>query len=211
VEAGVRIGVQDSGYGYPPVEDRSQGPPLLLCALAATTQNVPPEPIDALSEDTQLIDIPGNSMVLVVAIDHLPKPCTNLTDTIMLPAEKLDLDGLQLRDHSLFRRDPPDGEGVGLVASPAVAGEAQEREGLRFPFAPLFPFVGCKTPELDQPGLSRVKFQAELCPPFLKIFKEPRGFGSMLEAHHKIVGIAMMMTSPVAAFLRQASAHRSNT
>ena len=49
--------MQDSGYGYPPVEDRSQGLPLLLCALAATTQNVPPEPIDALSEDAQLIDI----------------------------------------------------------------------------------------------------------------------------------------------------------
>jgi hypothetical protein len=41
--------MQDSGYGYPPVEDRSQRLPLLLSALAATNQNVPPEPIDALS------------------------------------------------------------------------------------------------------------------------------------------------------------------
>ena len=106
------------------------------------TRTCPPEPIDSLSEDAQLIDIPWNSMVLVVASDHLPKPCTNLTDTIMLPVEKLNLDGLQLRNHSLFRRNPPDGEGIGLVASPAVVGEAQEREGLRFPFTPLFPFVG---------------------------------------------------------------------
>ena len=126
-------------------------------------------------------------MVLVVASDHLPKPCTNLTDTIMLPAEKLNLDGLQLRNHSLFRRNPPDGEGIGLVASPAVVGEAQEREGLRFPFAPLFPFVGCKTPELDQPGLLRVEFQAELRQPFLELFKEPL-LGSMLKPI-KIVGI----------------------
>jgi hypothetical protein len=65
--------------------------------LAAADQNVPPEPIDALSEGTQLIDIPGNSMVLVVASDHLPKPCTDLTYTIMLPAKKLKLDALQLR------------------------------------------------------------------------------------------------------------------
>ena len=86
VEAGVRIGMQDSGYGYPPIEDRSQRLPFLLCALAATNQNVSPEPIYALSEGTQLTDIPGNSMVLVVASDHLPKPCTNLTDAIMLPA-----------------------------------------------------------------------------------------------------------------------------
>jgi hypothetical protein len=54
--------------------------------LAATNQNVSPEPIDALSEGAQLTDIPGNSMVLVVASDHFPKPCTNLTDAIMLPA-----------------------------------------------------------------------------------------------------------------------------
>ena len=181
--------MQDSGYGYPPAEDRSQGLPLLLCALAAANQNVSPEPIDALSEGAHLIDFPGNSMVLVVASDHLPKPCTDLTDTIMLPAEKLNLDGLQLRNHSLFRRDPPDGEGVGLVPSPAVVGEAQEREGLRFSLAALFPFVGCIAPELDQPGLFRVKFQAELRQPFLEFLKEPHCFGSMLEAHHKIVGI----------------------
>jgi hypothetical protein len=91
-EAGVRIWMQDSGYGYPPIENRSQGFPPHLGALAATNENIPPEPIDALSEGAKLIDIPGNSMVLVVASDHLPKPCTNLTDTIMLPAEKLNLD-----------------------------------------------------------------------------------------------------------------------
>jgi hypothetical protein len=80
--------------------------------LAATNQNVSPEPIDALSEGAQLTDIPGNSRVLVIAGDHIPKPCSNLTDTIMLPAEKLNFDGFRLRNHSLFRRDPPDGEGV---------------------------------------------------------------------------------------------------
>ena len=56
--------------------------------MAATNQNVSPEPVDALPEGAQLIDIPGNSMVLVVAVDDLPKPYTNLTDAIMLPAEK---------------------------------------------------------------------------------------------------------------------------
>jgi hypothetical protein len=61
VEASVRIGVQDAGYGYPPVEDWSKRLPPLLCALAATNQDVPPEPIDALSEGAQLIDIPGTA------------------------------------------------------------------------------------------------------------------------------------------------------
>jgi hypothetical protein len=60
--------------------------------LTAANQNVPPEPIHALSEGSQLIDIPGNSMVLVVAGDDLPKPCTNLAGAIMLPALKLNFD-----------------------------------------------------------------------------------------------------------------------
>ena len=102
VEAGVRVGMQDSGDGYPPIENRSQRFPPLLGALAATDENIPPESVDALSEGAQLTDIPGNSMVLVVASDHPPKPCTNLTDTIMLPAEKLNLDGLQLRHIRCF-------------------------------------------------------------------------------------------------------------
>src|SRR5260370_14669575 len=50
----------------------------------------------------------------------------------MFPALKLDLDGLELRNHSLFRSDPTYGEGSALVALPTVVGEAQEREGLGF-------------------------------------------------------------------------------
>jgi len=78
--------MQDSGYGYPSVEDRRQRLPPLLGALTATDKNIPPEPIDALSEGAQLTDIPGNSMVLVITGDDLPTPCTDLTDAIMLPA-----------------------------------------------------------------------------------------------------------------------------
>ena len=157
--------------------------------MTATDQYVPPEPIDALPEGAQPIDISRNGVVLVVAVNDLPKPCTDLTDTIMLPAEKLCLDGFQLRNHSLFRRNPPDGEGFGLVTPPAVVGEAQEREGLRFPFAPLFPFVGRKTPELDQPSLFRVKFQTELGKPIPELIQEPDGLSSMLKTQHEVVSV----------------------
>ena len=43
---------------------------------------------------------------------------------------KLNVDGFELRNHSLFRSDPPYGEGSALVALPTVVGEAPEREGL---------------------------------------------------------------------------------
>src|SRR5664279_2280699 len=142
VKAGVWIRVQNTGCWYPSVEDRSELHPALLRALTATNQYVMPQSIDALAEETQLIDVAGDSMVLVVAGDHAPKPYTDLTGAIMLTALKLNLDGFELRNHTLLRCDPPDGEGLGLVALPTEVGEAQEVEGLRFPLPTPLPLTG---------------------------------------------------------------------
>src|SRR5664279_5549592 len=97
---------------------------------------------------------------------------------MMHPALKFNFDSFKLRSHSLFRSGPPYGEGCGLVALPTVVGEAQEREGLRFSLASLLPVASGEPPELDQPGLLRMEFQAELCQPFLKLLKKPHGIGS---------------------------------
>ena len=148
--------MQNAGWWYPLVEDRSELLPLLLGALAATNQNGMPQPIDASLEEAQLIDVARDSMVLVVAGDHTPKPYTDLTGAIMLTASELSLDDLELRNHALLRSDPPDGEGLGLVALSTEVGEAQEVEGLRFPFPTPLPFTGRIAPELDQPCLVRV-------------------------------------------------------
>ncbi len=50
------------------------------------------------------------------------------------PALKLSLNGFQLRDHSLLRRNPPDDESFVAVALPTEVGETQERESIWFPF-----------------------------------------------------------------------------
>ena len=95
-------------------------------------------------------------MVLVVAQHDLPKPSTDFGHAIMPPALKLDLDGLELRNHSLFRSDPTYGEGSALVALPTVVGEAQEREGLRFPLSTQLSVASGEPPELDQTCLVRM-------------------------------------------------------
>ena len=148
--------MQDPRRWYPPFEDRSKLLPLLPRALTTTDQYVTPQSIDAFSEGAHLIDVAGDSMVLVVAVDHLPKPFTDLTGAIMLAALKLSLDGFQLRNHALFRSDPPDGEGLGLVALPTVVSQPQEREGLWLPLSALFPVASGEPPELDQPCLVRM-------------------------------------------------------
>ena len=158
--------MQDFRARYPPFEQRSESLPPFAGTLAAACEYLIPQPVDALPEGAQLSDVSGHRMVLVVAVDDLPKPCTDLARAIMHPAAKLDLDGLELGNHPLLRRNAPDGEGIGLVAPPTVVGEAQEGERLWFSRATPLPISGSIAPELDQPGLLRMEFQAELCQSF---------------------------------------------
>jgi hypothetical protein len=175
VEAHLGIGVQDFRARYPSFEQRSESLPPSAGTLTAACECLIPQSIDALPEGAQLSDIPGHCVVLVVVVDDLPKPCTDDAWTIMHPAAKLDLDSLELRNHPLLRRNAPDGERIGLVATPTEVSEAQEVERLRFSRTTLLPVSGSIASELDQPGLLRMEFQAELCQSFLELLKEPHG------------------------------------
>ena len=71
-------------------------------------------------------------MILVVTPYDLPKPRTDLDGTVMLPASKFGLDGLELRHHPLLRRQPPDDECSVAPSTSTVVREAEERERLGF-------------------------------------------------------------------------------
>jgi hypothetical protein len=118
VEASLRIRVQDFRARYPPFEEGTKSLPPFAGALTAACEYLIPQSIDALPKGAQLSDIPGHRVVLVVAVNDLPKPCTDIARAIMHPAAKLYLDSLELRNHPLLRRNAPDGERIGLVASP---------------------------------------------------------------------------------------------
>jgi hypothetical protein len=114
VEASIGVGMQDSGRWYPSVEDWRIFRPLLSRGLTATNQNAPPQSMKAMHEGGQLVDVAGNSMVLVVTRYDLPQPCTDFEHAIMHPALKLTLDSFKLRSHPLLRSGPPYCEGCGL-------------------------------------------------------------------------------------------------
>lgn len=50
-------------------------------------------------------------MVLVVTNDNLPEPFADLARTVMLPVLKLGLNGFELHNSPLRRRDSPAGKG----------------------------------------------------------------------------------------------------
>jgi hypothetical protein len=148
--------MQNAGLRNPPRQQRGETIPPHLGPLTATYENAPPQPANASAEDAQLGRVTRNGMVLVVAQHNLAKPCTDLGRTMMLPASKLSLDGFELRDHSLLRRNPPDDESFVADALPTEVSEAQKCEGLRFSLATLLPVSSGEPPELDQSCLVRV-------------------------------------------------------
>jgi hypothetical protein len=124
--------------------------------LTSASQNVPPEPIDAIPEDAQLVDVAGNSMVLVVAGYDLVEPYTDLTGAIMLPALKLSLDGFELRDHPLLRRNPPDDESSVVMRCPQKWLKPRNVKVSGFPSPRSFRLRANEPPEFDQSCLVRM-------------------------------------------------------
>jgi hypothetical protein len=92
-------------------------------------------------------------MVLVIAQHNFPEPSTNLGRAIVPPALKLRLNGFQLRDHPLLRRDPPDDEGSILDALPTEVSETEKCKGFGLSLSALPPVSSGEPPELDQPCL----------------------------------------------------------
>jgi len=89
-------------------------------------------------------------MVLVISQHNFPKPCTDLGRAMMLPALKLRLNGFELRNHPLLRRNPPNDEGSATVELPTEVSETQEREGFWFPFPTVLPVSSGEPPEFNQ-------------------------------------------------------------
>ena len=72
-------------------------------------------------------------MVLVITQHNLPEPSTDIGVAIMHPALKLNLNGFKLRNHSLFRSNPPYGEGSALVALPTMHPAVQIDKPIFYP------------------------------------------------------------------------------
>jgi hypothetical protein len=85
-----------------------------------------------MPEGTKLIQIARDGMVLVVALNNLPKPFTYLRWRFMLPEDQFCFYRSQLRHHPLAGRFAPYDEAPVAPTLSTIMREAQERKGLWF-------------------------------------------------------------------------------
>jgi hypothetical protein len=95
-------------------------------------------------------------MVTVIAVHNLSEPCTDVGNRLVHAAAQFCFNCVQLCHHALLCRFPPDDECPIAPALPAVMRKAQERKGLRLPFATLLPISGGEPPKLDQSRFLRM-------------------------------------------------------
>ena len=82
VEANCRIGMQNAWSWNPPLEDPNDPVPR-PSSLTASAKNEPPQSSQALSKDTQPIDVAGDRMVAVIAVHNLSQPGTDVGHRIV--------------------------------------------------------------------------------------------------------------------------------
>ena len=145
--------MQNSRERNPAFQQRGEPLPGPFAALTATIENSSPQPAQTMPEGTELIQIARDSMVLVVALNHLPKPFTHLRWRLVLPAGQFCFYGTQLRHHPLTCRFAPHDETAVAPPLPTIVREAEERESFWLSLTTPFPNSFGMLPELNQPRL----------------------------------------------------------
>ena len=80
--------MQNSRERNPSLQQRIEPLPRPFASLTATVQDSSPQPTQAMPKGTELISIARNSMVLVVTLNHLREPFTDLRYRLVLPADQ---------------------------------------------------------------------------------------------------------------------------
>src|SRR4029453_893573 len=101
-EALLGIRMQHPWNRNPAIKKRSMPLPLHRPTLTAAGQDGPPQTPQPMHENAQPMKISRNSVVLVITQRDLPKPPTDQRRRLMLPADQLCFDRMQLRHHPLL-------------------------------------------------------------------------------------------------------------
>ena len=124
--------------------------------MAPSPYSTEPVPLDLDLEALQTLHIAWHAVIIVMPLDHLPKPRSEVGHRVMTPTHQGAFNDLKLLAHPFFARPSFDGEPLIPVALATDMHEPQEFKSLWLPLSSLPPVLSRKTTELDQPSLDGV-------------------------------------------------------
>src|SRR5512135_2295040 len=147
--------------------------------------------------------VPGQTIVAIMALQDSAEPSPLISERDMHPPPHFETKLFGLADHS-FPLCLPSNDKPSVQGLVAVVREAQEVERFGTPQSPFCSALGSEPAEHQQPGLVLVQRQPELGQSLLEGRHHPARIALVLEAHHKVVGVAdhdhasaRLLTSPL--------------
>jgi hypothetical protein len=122
--------------------------PIQIVPLAATDQNLPPQPGYPKSKHAEGIRVARYRVIVEVALNDRLEPLPGYGHRFVHALPKLPFNFCQLPPHSLAYRVTLHRK-VPVPVLPADMRESQKVECLGLPFSSLFPILLGKSPELD--------------------------------------------------------------
>ena len=182
--------MHDTWLGNPPLSQRPETRPRHAVALAPSLEGAEPIPLDLDLKAFQTLHIPWYTIIIIMSLDHPPKPCSEMGNRSMTPPHQGGFDGLKLLTHPFFDRSSFDDEPLIPVALATNMHKPQELKGLWLPLSLLLPVLGRKPTKLDQSGLGRVQGEAKSAEPCGQLVFKVRRLLLILKPQHDIIGKA---------------------
>ena len=182
--------MHDTWLGNPSLGQRPETRPRHAVALAPSPEGAEPVPLDLDLEAFQTLPIPWYTIIIIMSLDHPPKPCSEMRNRSMTSSHQGGFDGLKLLTHPFFDRSSFDDEPLIPVALATNMHKPQELKGLWLPLSSLLPVLGRKPTKLDQSGLGRVQGEAKSAEPCGQLVLKVRRLLLILKPQHDIIGKA---------------------
>src|ERR1035437_2906625 len=172
----------------PPLHQSSHSRPIQVTPLAATNQNLPPQPSHPPAEYAEAIGVARHRVIVEVASHDRLEPLPGFGHRCVHTLTELLLNVCQLPPHALADRVTLHRE-VSLPVFPADMREPQEIQRFRLSFFSLFPALFGKSPELNPARFVWMKLQPELLQPPLEFHQEAVCIGPVLEPDYIVVSV----------------------
>ena len=188
-EARFGPGMRDADEGNPATDQFLHSRPVESGSLASASQRPIPVPVHFSTKCIDLAPVQGHRIVGGITAHHATQPRPLFGDRMVAPSGKLlfyfpEFRSLPLGHGSSSQLEPS------CAVLPTDVGEAQEVEGLWFPFSSTLPLLRCIRSEAQQPRLVRVQRQAKSGQSFSQLAPVPLSFLLVLKSQRNVVGIA---------------------